>query len=649
MTTKSLTKVTASIIASAMLSVSPIVLTPAHAANSLMELFGRRSTAPVSVPAQVAPTVPKSPMTPKVKAADMKRVTVSAPKVYDYKPEKLVLIDFSQIDFQATNSTRSSTAETRLPLLPPYNVVLEGTGSDETPVNAPSQSHGFSKVNVKAEKPIADAIVKFYSLHRGYVWSQNGSLNDKAKQLLRFFNRADEDGLQPNDYMVQEPDVSLTGEARNDALLAFDVALSARALRYVTDAAEGRIIADRLSAFHDLPRKNLDLDMIMQQINGTDQPQTMLSGYLPQSNAYLALKLELANLPHSDTSHTVQLARNTVIKPGQNDSALPQFISLLLQRAPRSYLDSHRDVLEKHQTDTSYDLELRDAIVAYQKLVGNNGDGVIGPATISALMNDNAAVKREKIIASLERLRWLPHDFGNRYVFINQASYRAQYFDDHQMKLDMKVVVGSPRNQTYFFYDNIRLVTFNPSWGVPRSIVLNEMLPRIVSDNGYLSRNNYELYDSAGKRVSAGAVNWQRVASTGNGVSIRQMPGKNNALGELKILFPNKHDIYLHDTPNKTAFTRDMRAVSHGCVRLEHPREMAAAVLGKSVSDLQPYFGKNERSVSLKEQVPVYLTYFTAWPDIKDGQIKFYDDVYDRDELLIKAMEKTDMSRSQES
>jgi murein L,D-transpeptidase YcbB/YkuD len=276
--------------------------------------------------------------------------------------------------------------------------------------------------------------------------------------------------------------------------------------------------------------------------------------------------------------------------------------------------------------------------------MGKTPDGVIGRATITALQGETSSVKRERILYSMERLRWLPRDFGQRYVFVNQPAYRAQYFDQGKEQLAMDVVIGSARNQTHFFYDTISTVVFNPSWGVPRSIVMNEMMPRILADSGYLDRNNYEVV-VGGKVVSSTAVNWSAVAQGKAHVGVRQKPGPNNALGELKILFPNSHDIYLHDTPSKAAFKRDMRAVSHGCIRLADPRAMASAVMSTGKENLTKYFGKNERGIKVPSGVPIYLTYFTAWPDEASGKIRYFDDVYARDEGLAKAFQKTEQSR----
>ncbi len=206
----------------------------------------------------------------------------------------------------------------------------------------------------------------------------------------------------------------------------------------------------------------------------------------------------------------------------------------------------------------------------------------------------------------------------------------------------MRVVVGSKAHQTNFFEDEIETVEFNPYWGVPQSIIVNEMLPKLRRDPSYLDRLGYEV-QVGGRAVSSTSVNWY--GST-NAVSVRQPPSSDNALGDLKILFPNAHAIYMHDTPAKSFFNRDMRALSHGCIRLVDPRRMAAAVLGTSVEKVgeQIASGKN-RAVQVPVKIPVYVAYFTAWPD-KDGKVQFFDDVYDRDSYVQKAFAVTTKARA---
>jgi len=288
-----------------------------------------------------------------------------------------------------------------------------------------------------------------------------------------------------------------------------------------------------------------------------------------------------------------------------------------------------------------YTPEVVALVEGFQKESGLRPDGVIGPATIRALTGHSNAEKVEKLIVAMEQLRWLPADLGSRYVFINQPAFMSYYINDGRQELAMGVVVGSKAHQTYFFQDQIETVEFNPYWGVPKSIIVNEMLPKLRQDPSYLDRLGYEVSYS-GRKVSSSQIDW----TTTHSVDVRQPPGSDNALGELKILFPNAHSIYMHDTPSKSFFKRDMRALSHGCVRLSEPRRMAAAVMGTSVEEIgkQIASGQN-RAVQVPQKIPVYVSYFTAWPN-KDGVVEYFDDVYGRDDFTRKAFAVTTQSRS---
>jgi murein L,D-transpeptidase YcbB/YkuD len=244
----------------------------------------------------------------------------------------------------------------------------------------------------------------------------------------------------------------------------------------------------------------------------------------------------------------------------------------------------------------------------------------------------------------MEQLRWLPSDFGRRHVFINQPAYTASYVVDGKANLSMRAIVGTPANQTSFFYDTIEVVEVNPYWNVPRSILQNEMLGKIRNDPGYLSARNYEVVSNNGKPQDPYSINWNS-ASGPNDVYVRQRPGGSNALGELKILFPNKHAIYMHDTPSRNLFQRSSRALSHGCIRLHKPRDMAAAVLQTSVEQVGSYIsGGQNKTIKVENQLPVYVSYFTAWPE-DDGSIGYHTDIYGRDDAVTKALDATSALR----
>ncbi len=260
---------------------------------------------------------------------------------------------------------------------------------------------------------------------------------------------------------------------------------------------------------------------------------------------------------------------------------------------------------------------------------------MIGRNTASRLSGVSLASKRERVVIAMEQLRWHPRDLGNRHVFINQPAFRARYVEGGATKLDMRVVVGTKANQTYFFHDTIETVEYNPYWGVPQSILVNEFLPKLRQNPAYLDERGYEVTDGKGNRIASAAIDWW---SYGSNVpfDVRQSPGEANALGELKILFPNSHAIYMHDTPARDLFNKDFRAFSHGCVRLAEPRAMAAAVLGKPISHVEQMLAGGHGQDELPQKFPVYVAYFTAWP-ADDGKVEYFADIYGRDEAVTKA------------
>jgi murein L,D-transpeptidase YcbB/YkuD len=271
-----------------------------------------------------------------------------------------------------------------------------------------------------------------------------------------------------------------------------------------------------------------------------------------------------------------------------------------------------------------FDARLAQAVAHFQDRHGLGEDGAAGAETFAA-MNVPVEERLQAIRLNLDRWRWLPREFGNHYVMVNVAGFEMAVMKDDEPQLTMNVVVGKTGTQTPIFKDTIEHVVVNPYWNVPSDIAKNEIMPAVQRDPTYLARNNYEM--------------------VGNG-GIRQKPGPRNALGEVKFLFPNDHNVYLHDTPADNLFSRNTRAFSHGCIRLEKPRELAYYLFehaaGLSRADYDRMRGGGERWVNLKEKLPVYILYFTAWGE-DGGSVNFYKDIYQRDARVERvAAEKLD-------
>lgn len=548
---------------------------------------------------------------------------ISAPSYYDYKAPALQRVDFAPL--AAIGQSASLDQAT------------SGTAFREA-------VGGLAGYEFYAEPEIAKALVAFYSANPDFIWVTGNEINERGRDAIRVLGEAASYGLSPADYAVSVPSERLTiadeGE-RESELIRFEMALSARVLRYARDAESGRINPNKLSGYHDFPEKPFDMVGALKILSLATDARGWLEARHPDSPEYRALRVELEALNASAEDEIVVDPR-LLLKPGETNPELAKILHIVARDLDDEMGGEYGELLSRTVNSETYSEDLVPVIKAAQAKAGLKADGVLGPRTVAALAGTSKADRVEKVQIALEQLRWLPHDLGETRVFINQPAFTARFIDHGVEKLNMRAVVGKPSNQTSFFYDQIEQVDYNPYWGVPQSIIVNEMLPRLRNDPGYLDRAGYEVTDSSGRRISSSSINWWAYGSKVP-YSVRQTPSEANALGELKILFPNKHAIYMHDTPQKELFNRDERAFSHGCVRLQDPRGMAAAVLGKSVDYVAGKLAQGH-SVEKTLKIPVYVAYFTAWPD-KNGKVEYFGDVYDRDARVKLAMEKTEEVR----
>jgi len=272
------------------------------------------------------------------------------------------------------------------------------------------------------------------------------------------------------------------------------------------------------------------------------------------------------------------------------------------------------------QGKATYDHTLAAAVAQFQREHGIAVDSALGKETLDAL-NVPATYRLGQIAANMERYRWMPRSLGDRYVFVNVPAFRLQAYDDGKQVMEMKVIVGAEyeNRNTPVFSDSMQYVVFRPYWNATDSIMAKELWPKAEADPTFLERNNYEVVTEGGKQ------------------RIRQKPGDKNALGLVKFMFPNTFSIYMHDTPEDQLFQKDVRAFSHGCIRLEKPEEMAQWVLGWTPEQVTAAeHGPDDRRVNLKEKVPVYIVYFTTF--MRDGRLHFGNDLYGRDGPLVDAV-----------
>ncbi|MGE8104295.1 L,D-transpeptidase family protein [Allorhizobium sp. NPDC080224] len=550
---------------------------------------------------------------------------VAGPRYYTYKPEAQRAIKI------------------KLP------VTDAAAGSTEAPSAEVLGARRFlSDVSVRATDEVAKTVEGYYGdPNKPLIWTSEDGISERGRAMISALAGADTVGLSPDDYLVAMPTENADPadpEKRQRELMAFEVALSAKVLTYVQDTVRGRIDPNKISGYYDFKRKGVNIAPVLDMLRKSPDVAAYLRNRDPKSPQFVALRDELMRLKAEDAeaeTQAITIAPGTLLKPGQSKPETAQVIGALKQVASEAVLTQHSATLTAYTGTPDYTPELVAVVEQFQKEKGLKPDGVVGPATIRAMTGHSNSEKIAKLEVAMEALRWLPADLGSRYVFINAPAFEATYVNDGKEQFSMRVVVGSKANQTYFFQDQIQTVEFNPYWGVPKSIIVNEMLPKLRADPSYLDRLGYEV-SYGGRKVASSQVNWNAT----HAVDVRQPPGGDNALGELKILFPNEHAIYMHDTPSKSYFNRDMRALSHGCVRLAEPRVMAAAVMGTTVEEIgkQIASGQN-RAVQVPQKIPVYVAYFTAWPN-KDGVIEYFDDVYSRDDHTAKAFKATTDSRA---
>jgi len=283
---------------------------------------------------------------------------------------------------------------------------------------------------------------------------------------------------------------------------------------------------------------------------------------------------------------------------------------------------------------------LESAVKNFQERHGLDVDGIVGAGTLRAL-NVPVENRIDQLRVNLERARWVMDGLEDDFVIVNIAGFRVYVFRDRKEVWSTRVMVGKTYRKTPVFRSTMKYVVFNPTWTVPYSIATKDKLPTIQRDPQYLASRNFIVKDRNGDVVDSTSVDWNSLSRRNFPYTLVQQPGTNNALGEIKFMFPNEHAVYLHDTPSKSLFSRSSRTFSSGCVRVEHPFKFAEVLLGPGGWDAERVQAERMRretkSVFLSKPMPVLLLYWTTEVGA-DGQIRFYEDVYERDQTVLDAL-----------
>ncbi len=557
-------------------------------------------------PATTASTPPAA-ATPTA-AAPAATETATAPA--DNAPDKAAPAEASKEPAGAATTTASTVAPADQPVADQLRDLLTAKGT-----------RYFDRKNERA------AVEAFYQA-RGYapLWSEAGVATARAKGVTARLKDAAAEGLDPGDYPV--PDFAAAGGSPA-TLAEAELRLTASVLDYARHAQSGRMHFSQVSGDILYPPHPPEPEKVLAGMTGAteaDAASAALAAYNPPQKAYQALKAKLAELRGATDSQPPRIESGPLLRYVAGNEMDDPRVSTLRKRLGIGNVD-----------DTRYDAEVAEAVRAFQRENRLGADGVLGARTIEAMNGPRRGNRIDTLIVNMERWRWLPRDLGapalgDAYVILNIPDFTLQLKQGDATVWKTRVVVGKPgKHATPLLTETMKYITVNPTWNVPPSIVYNEYLPALQQDPTVLDRMGMKLVQRAD-----------------GSVHISQPPGERNALGRIRFNFPNKFLVYQHDTPDKNLFSKEVRAYSHGCMRVQNPDEYAAHLLqialpqqNYTAAKIRGMYGSAETNINLPTPIPVHLTYQTAFPDAA-GHIEYRNDIYNIDSRMIALLRGAD-------
>lgn len=476
-------------------------------------------------------------------------------------------------------------------------------------------------------------IAEFYQ-GNGYagIWTGNGRDKDRREALLDALARVETHGLPAERYDLAGLEARMTSARTARELGLLEVEMSRVFLRYARDLQTGLLVPARVDSaiVRDVPYRDRKSYLVNLE---KSQPSGFFKALAPKTRTYTELmkhKITLeALMAQGGWGPTVPAK---TLKPGATGTAV---IALRDRLVRMGYIG--------RSASPDYDAEMIAGVLAFQRAHGLAEDGVAGPGTVSEI-NVSVEARLQSILVAMERERWLNKDRGARHIEVNLTDFSAKIVDNGKVTFSTRSVIGAqnPDRQSPEFSDVMEFMVINPSWYVPRSIVTKEYLPKLKANPNAVS--HIEITDRNGRKVNRNAVDFTQFSARSFPFAMRQPPSQSNALGLVKFMFPNQYNIYLHDTPAKNLFGREVRAYSHGCIRLADPFDFAYALLARQSDDPEGFFqsklatGK-EVTVNLEQPVPVHIMYRTALVDSK-GRMEYRRDIYGRDAKIWEALSK---------
>lgn len=506
--------------------------------------------------------------------------------------------------------------------------------SSVTVMPAPLAAQVTAFKQAVAEAASRDKDIAAFYQSNGYqpIWVGDADEDlDRRAALMRALSQAGEHGLPEARYDASAllEQMKAAQSARDLGLL--EVALSTAFVTYAKDVQTGLLRPADIDS--GIAREIIyrDRASYLVDVSAAVSPGKFLKALPPRTPVYLALmkeKMRLENqLQTGGWGPTIPAKK---LKPGQSGESV---VALRNRLIAKGYMG--RSVMQ------TYDSDIQKSVQLFQLDRGLTPDGVAGADTISEL-NKTMQDRLQSIVVAMERERWLNRDLGQRHIQVNLTDFSARIVDDGKVTFETRSVIGKNTSdrRSPEFSDVMEFMVINPSWYVPRSIATKEYLPALKQNPNAVGQ--FEITDSRGRKINRGEVDFTQFTARNFPYSMRQPPSRSNALGLVKFMFPNPYNIYLHDTPAKNLFGREVRAFSHGCIRLADPFDFAYTLLSSQTDDPEAFFkarlntGK-ETKVLLEQPVPVHIIYRTAVTDSKNN-IQYRRDVYGRDGRIWNAL-----------
>ena len=467
------------------------------------------------------------------------------------------------------------------------------------------------------------ALASFYQTTEGMLaWKKDSQFN----ALLKTIQGLHEHGLTPQHYHLEELK-RLADDPNARDRLATDAWLSAAA-----HMIQGKLDPLRLEPDWTVQGRNLDLVEALISALRKNVIQNSLAQFAPAHPGYRVLRQELKRLREKQENAFEKIAPGPALKSGMRNDRVKL---MQLRLSALGYLMAPFE-------DGLMDEATTDALELFQETEGIDADGIAGAATLAALNRDQTD-RIKQLRVNMERWRWLPDDLGLRHVRVNIAGFDVTTYANGDPLRTHLAVTGRSYRKTPVFSDMIEYIVFNPWWETPASLARTDKLPVFQKDPASVKRLGFQVLNQNGQVVDSDQIDWKSLSAGAFPYRLRQAPGAQNALGQLKIMFPNKHNVYIHDTPTRDLFSRRQRAFSSGCIRVQDPIDLAAWLLedvkdwDRERLDLMIATGKETR-IDLATKIPVHVLYFTAIRE-EDDLVRYLDDVYSRDQAVLVGLD----------